>query len=82
MVENPGNELVGVLEGEIHALAAGWRNDVGGVAGQEHRAAMHRLGDVTVKLHDASVENASRDEFDPSAASRGVIAFQIHSSES
>jgi len=81
VVEKPGNELVGVLEGKVHAFAASWRDDVGGVTGQEQRAAVHRLGDIPVKLHELRSRMRPGTSSTLSAASRGVISFQIHSAE-
>jgi hypothetical protein len=41
---------------EIHALGAGRRHDMGGVAGEKKPAMAHRLGDEAAQRRDAFLE--------------------------
>ena len=51
-----------VAGGEVESLGAGRRHDVRGVAGQEHAAEPHRLGDETAQRRDALFDRRPGDE--------------------
>src|SRR3984957_906674 len=51
-----------VAGGEVEPLGAGWRHDVGGVAGEEHAPEPHRLGHETAQRRDALFDRRSGDE--------------------
>jgi hypothetical protein len=42
-------EVDRVLDAGVHALAAGWRVDVGGVAGEKHRSVAVAVGDPVLQ---------------------------------
>ena len=68
MVEEPGDQLVDVLEGEVHALPSGRWDDMGGIARQQHPTVLRRLGDIAVEFEAASSEDTPRATSMPSAA--------------
>ena len=53
-------QVVHVAGGEVEALGAGRRHDVGGVAGQEQAAEAHRLGDEAAQRRDATSRSRGR----------------------
>ena len=64
MVEESDDQLVDVLEGEVHALPARRCDDVGGITRQQHPTVPHRLGDIAVELEAARLKDTSRDQLD------------------
>src|SRR3546814_6275799 len=59
------------LGGEVQALGAGRRHDVGGVAGEEQAAPAQRLGDEAAQGGDALLERGAGDE------ARGDVAREL-----
>lgn len=46
-------------DGEVHALGAGGRNDVGGVAGEKERAILHGFDNEAAHGRDATLKNGA-----------------------
>jgi hypothetical protein len=62
VLDQRARQVAHVAGGQVQALGAGGRHDVGGVAGQEQAAEAHRLGDEAAQRRDALLDRRAGDQ--------------------
>ena len=58
----PSDEFGDILQGQVHALAAGRSDNVGGISGQKERSNLHGLRHATAQLQKLTAPRSDREQ--------------------